>query len=228
MSGGTRLLAMAALALLLIVGLMALLIVVTDDGAGIVQENRSAVASYLAVFLLIAGDAVVPVLPGETTLNAASVLASGGTLDLGIVIVAGGMGAIIGDSALYWLARASRSRVQRQLDRLQDDARVRWVIQLLGRRGAMLIVFGRYIPGVRFFVNASMGMLPLPYPRFLLWSVIGGAIWSTYTCLLAYAVGSALEEYPLATIIISGAVTTALIAAIYWLDVRRSGGDNDA
>jgi membrane-associated protein len=46
-------------------------------------------------------DAVVPVFPGETTLNAASTLASQGTLDLWLVILAGAFGAIADDSSLY-------------------------------------------------------------------------------------------------------------------------------
>jgi hypothetical protein len=37
---------------------------------------------------------VFPVLPGETTLNAASTLASQGTLELPLVILAGALGAI--------------------------------------------------------------------------------------------------------------------------------------
>jgi membrane protein DedA with SNARE-associated domain len=29
----------------------------------------------------------------------------------------------------------------------------------------MLIVFGRYVPGVRFAINASMGVIEMPYRR---------------------------------------------------------------
>ena len=45
-------------------------------------------------------DAVCPIFPGETTLNAASTLAANGKLHLWLVIVAAAVGAILGDSAL--------------------------------------------------------------------------------------------------------------------------------
>ena len=39
-------------------------------------------------------------------------------------------------------------------------------------------------------------------------------LWSTYTCLLAYWIGSTLEDYPLASGI-SGAVTTAIMGIVF-------------
>jgi len=204
---------------------MTLVTAFTDDALGFLDGELSAAAAYLVVFLFVAGDAVIPILPGETTLNAASVRASDGYLDLWLVMVAGSLGAIVGDSALYWIARLSRTKVQAQLEKLQQDTRVQRAMQLLGQRYAILIVFGRYVPGLRFFINASMGILPLPYRQFLLWSSLGGITWAVYTCLLAYAVGSALEDYPIASMITSGIITTALIGAMYWLDVRRRRSD---
>jgi membrane protein DedA with SNARE-associated domain len=50
---------------------------------------------------------VVPVFPGETTLNAASTLASQGELSLWLMMLAGGLGAIAGDSTLFLIARRS-------------------------------------------------------------------------------------------------------------------------
>jgi membrane protein DedA with SNARE-associated domain len=73
-----------------------------------------------------------------------------------------------------------------------------------------------------------MGILPLPYGQFLLWTVVGGVLWSTYTSLLAYFVGAALDDYPLASMIIAGAITTALIAVIYWFDLRRGAARGQA
>ena len=49
---------------------------------------------YVAVFALVFGDAVIAVLPGETTLNTASTLAAQGVLELKWVMVAGAFGAV--------------------------------------------------------------------------------------------------------------------------------------
>lgn len=94
-------------------------------------------------------------------------------------------------------------------------------LALLGRSGPLLIAFGRFVPGVRFAVNVSMGLIEYPYLRFLLFSAIGGVAWATYTCVLAYWVSTALADFALASIVISGIVTTVLVAGVYWIDRRR-------
>jgi len=105
---------------------------------------------------------------------------------------------------------------------------VEQVLGILGRRGPLIIVFGRYVPGVRFVVNAMMGITAMPYKSFMLWSAVGGATWATYTAVLAYAVGTALEDFPLASLEISGAITTFMIAAIFWFESRRSSAEPSA
>jgi membrane-associated protein len=173
--------------------------------------------AYLWTFLLIFGDAICPIFPGETTLNAASTLAAQGALDLGLVMLAGALGAIAGDSTLYWIARTSARRIEPQLEKARGNEKVAAALDLMGSSGPILIVAGRYVPGLRFVVNATMGLARYPYPRFLLWSGIGGAAWSVYTCLLAYAIGTALSGFPLASVVISGLVTTVAITVVFFV-----------
>ena len=90
----------------------------------------------------------------------------------------------------------------------------------MGQSAPLLIVGGRYVPGLRFVVNAMMGLAKCSYARFLLWSAIGGTTWAIYTSLLAYWVGTVIAGYPLASTIISGAITTVLLIAIFFV-VRR-------
>lgn len=54
-----------------------------------VVEASEGFLAYLTVFALVFCDAIVPIFPGETTLSTASVLASQGTLELELIIVAG-------------------------------------------------------------------------------------------------------------------------------------------
>src|SRR4051794_3648861 len=119
-------------------GTLALLAVVAilfalDDGDGFSLVSADPVwRSYPAVFLLIVGDAVIPILPGETTLNAASTLAAQGKLSLALVIVSGALGAIVGDSLLFWIARRNAHRVRPQLERAQRNERVAMALAFLG------------------------------------------------------------------------------------------------
>jgi membrane protein DedA with SNARE-associated domain len=176
--------------------------------------------TYFLVFLLIALDAVMPIFPGETTLNAASTAAANGLLDLVPIIVMGALGAIVGDSSLFWIARRYSRHIQPQLARAKANSSVRTALDYMNKSAPVLIIGGRYVPGMRFVVNATLGLSELPYRRFFPWSVVSGVVWSIYTCVLAYQIGLALGEYPLASFVISGLVTTVAITIIFFT-IRR-------
>jgi membrane-associated protein len=212
----------------IVVGLSGVIVLAVTGAILYSFFNEELVASsygslaYLTVFALVFCDAIVPIFPGETTLNTASVLASQGKLELEWVILAGALGAILGDSALYWIVRTGPKKLRVRLeDASQKDERVAKGLALLNRSGPLLIACGRFVPGVRFAVNVSMGITEYPYRRFLLFSAVGGVAWAVYTCLLAYWVGTALADFPLASIVVSGIVTTILIVGVYWIDRRR-------
>jgi membrane protein DedA with SNARE-associated domain len=197
----------------------AVVYMVNSDGIDFVDADNPT-ASYVAVFTLVALDAVMPIFPGETTLNAASTAAAQGKLELWPIIVMGALGAIVGDSALFWLARRFSRRVQPQVERARGNRQARQALEILDSSAPALIIGGRYVPGLRFVVNATMGLSQIRYRRFLLWSVVSGVLWSVYTCAMAYRIGLALGEFPLASIIISGLVTTVALAVVF-LSVRH-------
>ena len=212
---------------LLVLGVAAVVILVSiggDDGLGQLDAENPT-RTYFLVFFFVAADAVIPVFPGETTLNAASAFAAAGDLELWIVIVLGALGALVGDSSLYWIARGSSARITPQLERARKNTRVAAALDFLDRGAPVLLVFGRYVPGLRFVINATMGMNRYPYLRYLPWSALGAALWSTYTCVLAYKVGSSLDNYPLASVYISGLITTVLMAVIFLVVRRRDRRD---
>jgi membrane-associated protein len=177
--------------------------------------------AYLVLFLVVFGDAICALLPGETAVNAAATLAVQGTLDLGLVMLAGALGAVLGDSALYWIARRSSGRIEPQLEKAKRHEKVSAALAFIGTGGPVLLVAGRYVPGLRFVVNATMGISKYPYRRFLLWSAIGGTTWSVYTAGLAYLIGTALADFPLASVVISGVFTTLVIGAIFFVMRRQ-------
>ncbi len=191
-----------------------------SDGLSLI-DPADPTASYVAVFTLIFLDAVIPIFPGETTLNAAATAAANGKLDLLPIIVMGALGAILGDSALFWLARKFSHRIEPQVARARANKQVRMALDIMKSSAPVLIIGGRYVPGMRFVVNATMGLSDIPYRRFLLWSVISGTLWSIYTTVLAYEIGLALGDYPLASFIISGLVTTVAITIIFFTIRRR-------
>jgi membrane protein DedA with SNARE-associated domain len=83
------------------------------------------------VFFLVAADAVIPIFPGETTLNAASTFTANGDLELWLVIVLGAVGAIVGDSSPYWIAARAPQDSPPPLDRARKDTRVAAALDFL-------------------------------------------------------------------------------------------------
>ena len=212
----------------LIIGGVALFLVVVVGGQLVDKEyvpdwlaDAPDQLAYVLCCLLVWFDAVIPIFPGETTLAAASTLAANGDLNLELVMVAGALGAIFGDSSLFWIARKNASRVQTHLDKALENPKARGVWDALDRSPGLLIVAGRYVPGMRFAVNATMGLSDIPYRRFLAWSALGGVLWSVYTCALAYKVATTLAGFPLASLVISSLITSAALAAVYFVDRRR-------
>ncbi len=208
------------LALLVVVGLLAVLTLLAPFDTEAQLDEGTGPWPYIAVFFLVLGDAVVPVLPGETTLNTAATLAAQGKLELGWVMVAGAFGAVLGDSALYWVAHFARRRVQTRLDAILENDKVKRAMDLIGSTASALLVFGRYVPGMRFVVNASLGLADHPYRDFVKWSALGGTLWSIYICSVAYLVGTALVDSPIAAIVVS-AIASSIVVAIGFVVVAR-------
>ena len=218
-----RVVLLVAAALIAFVGVVVLIQAIQNELFGLLDGETSDAASYALVFLMVYGDAVVAIFPGETTLNVASTLASQGELDLVPIIAAGALGAWLGDNTLYWIAR-SIPAVRETAGAAQEDERLKGALQLVGRHAALLVVFCRFLPFVRWAVTAGMGALPMPYRSYALWSAVGATAWATYTCLMAYFISTALDEFPVASILIACVSSTILVGGIFLIERWRRAG----
>ena len=193
------------------------------DGDGLPELDLAGLSHpYLILGAFVTFDAVIPILPSESLLNAASTLASQGQLELGYIIVAGALGAIVGDSLLYWLARTvGRRIVAEKLEQAKANPKAEVALDVLGNTAPLIITAGRFVPGVRFVVNATMGLSRYPYPRFLVWSVLGAFLWAGYTCVFSWWIGTKLGDWPILSILVSGVITAALLGLLYFPLKRR-------
>ena len=162
-----HLVALILAGLALLIGLIVVGQVLDDGSIAAWLSDMPPGWAYVTVFLLVALDGVIPIFPGETTLAAASTLAAQGQLELAGVMLAGALGAIVGDSCLFWIARTNSTRVQPTLDKTLENPKVEAAWGMLQGSPGLLIVGGRYVPGLRFVVNATMGLSDIPYRRFL-------------------------------------------------------------
>lgn len=179
---------------------------------------------YLVIAGFVVFDAVIPVFPSESLLTSASTIAAQPGSDIAIwrLSLAGTAGAVVGDSLLYWLARTvMRRTMAERVERAGENPKVARAVEVLDSAATTLIVFGRFVPGLRFVIGASMGLTRYPYGRFLMYSSIGAAFWATYTCVFSYLVATVIDDMPLVSFATSVVVTTALLGFLY-IPLKRS------
>jgi membrane-associated protein len=167
------------------------------------HEVSQSAATYPVVGLAAAIDVLFPLIPSETIVITASVLAAQGDLLIWLIVPAVAIGAFVGDNLCYWLGRTIGDPVaDRLFDGEKGQARLKWAEEALCRRGAILIGVGRFIPGGRTATTFAAGTLEMPYRQFLVADAFAASLWALYVSMLGYLGGETFEDslwLPLAT-----------------------------
>jgi membrane-associated protein len=151
--------------------------------------------TYAVILAVAALDAVLPVVPSETAVISAGVLAGAGDLQIGLVIAAGAAGAYAGDSSAYWVGRRFDGR---RIFRGAKGARRRaWAERALERHGGPVIFGARFVPGGRTATTVTAGLLRMPWARFARFAGAAAVGWASYAALLGYLGGRVFEDNPL-------------------------------
>jgi membrane-associated protein len=185
--------------------------------------------TYAFLFAIAALDVIIPLVPSETSVILAGVLASTGDLNLILVIVFAAGGAILGDNIAYWIGRKVGHRIVERWFKGERRKQVDWAHKQVQERGGYLIVIGRFIPGGRTAVTLSCGILEMSWRRFISFDVAAGLVWGTYAAMLGYLGGRTFEEDPLKGFILAFAVALAIagvIEAYRWYRRRRVVADS--
>jgi membrane protein DedA with SNARE-associated domain len=171
--------------------------------------------AYAIVFALALLDAFFPVVPSETAVITAGVVAAAGDLVLPLVVVAAAAGAFAGDNISYLIGRHfGPSVVERFFRGEKGRRRVDWAKRQLRERGVQLIVVGRFIPGGRTAVTISAGLIGFGWPRFLAADALAAGAWAIYASLLGYFGGRAFEHAPWKGLVIALGVGFALAGLV--------------
>jgi membrane-associated protein len=179
--------------------------------------------TYVFLFGIAALDVIIPLVPSETSVILAGVLASTGDLVLMLVILFAAGGAILGDNVSYWIGRKVGHRLVNRFFKGERRKQVDWAHRQVQERGGYLIIVGRFIPAGRTAVTLSCGMLEMPWRRFIAFDVAAGLVWATYAAMLGYVGGRTFEENPLYGFLLAFAVAlavTGIIEAYRWLRKR--------
>ena len=183
--------------------------------------------AYAILFILAFLDALIPVVPSETSVITAGVVASQGDLNLLLVILFAAAGAIAGDNTAYFVGWRFGGRINdRFFTSEKAKKRVAWAHRQIEERGGELIVIARFIPGGRTVVTLSAGTLEYPWRKFIVFDAIAGIIWGVYAASLGYFGGHAFEQQPwkglLLALGIAFAVTGSVELVRWYLKRRQS------
>lgn len=180
---------------------------------------------YLVVAALAAAESaalVGLVLPGESALLIGGFAASQGHVSLPIMIATALVAAIAGDSVGYELGRRFGPRLR--------DSRVglwvgedRWAKAeaSIERRGGPAVLVGRWVGLLRALVPGVAGMTRMPYRTFLLWNVLGAAIWAPAVVIGGYLAGNSFHSVSRVLGQASQMIAlAAVVVAAVWLAAR--------
>jgi membrane-associated protein len=185
--------------------------------------------TYAFLLAVSAIDVIIPLVPSETSVILAGVLASTGDLVLVLVILFAAAGAILGDNIAYWIGRKTGHRIVNRFFKGERRKQVDWAHRQVEQRGGYLIVIGRFIPGGRTAVTLSCGMLEMPWRRFITFDVAAGLVWATYAAMLGYVGGRTFEEDPLKGFLLAFVVAllvAGVVEAVRWYKRRRVVADS--
>jgi membrane protein DedA with SNARE-associated domain len=192
-----------------------------QDPVGWVQSIIAAL-SYPGIAGLIALEGVFPLVPSELILPLAGSLSAQGRLSLPLLLLAAVLGSVASASLLYGIARwGGEPLVGRWIDRWgkwlflsRDDLdRTRgW----FARRGPLMVLVGRFTPGLRTLISVPAGLAGMPYPRFALYTALGSSVWNGGLLLAGWLLGKNWPSVqgwvaPIAPLVYVGLITVVVV-----------------
>jgi membrane-associated protein len=149
---------------------------------------------YAILFVIIfceTGLVVTPFLPGDSLLFAVGSLAAINALDLPTAIVLMILAAVLGDTVNYWVGSHIGPIVfQKENSRLLNKEYLIRTHRFYEKHGGKTIIIARFLPIIRTFAPFVAGIGAMTYRRFILFNVVGGALWVLLFIPAGYFFGS--------------------------------------
>ncbi|MDD5318468.1 MAG: DedA family protein [Candidatus Pacebacteria bacterium] len=147
---------------------------------------------WLAIFME-SGILLGIVLPGDSLLFTAGLLASQGLLQIWPLVIGSIAAAIIGDSVGYSIGKkAGKVLFERKETFYFRKEYVDRAHVFFEKYGARAVLLARFVPIVRTLIPPLAGISSMPYKTFIRWNVLGGIIWTAGVSLIGYTLGSTI------------------------------------
>ncbi|MBJ7340864.1 VTT domain-containing protein [Mycolicibacterium sp.] len=152
----------------------------------------------LLVVVFIESGVLFPVLPGDSLLFVAGMLAAGTaaqaeTVDTNFqlwqLLVFIPIAAVAGSQVGYWIGRSVGTSMFKPTNRVLKQKYLDEAHAFFEDRGPFAVVLGRFVPIVRTLVPITAGAARMNYGVFTLFNVIGAVVWGVGLTLLGYWLG---------------------------------------
>ena len=152
---------------------------------------------FVLVALLVFGEAALFigfVLPGETSVIVAGVVASQGHINIDALCALVVVAAIVGDSVGYAIGHRYGEQLMTLPVIRHRRVALERALEGLRQRGPVYVFVGRFTAFLRAVMPGLAGMSKMRYRRFLVANALGAIIWGVGFTLLGYFAGGALTK----------------------------------
>ena len=156
--------------------------------------------------------------PGTAILIASGALVSENVLQPVPIIMAGVVGAVLGDSVSFWLGEMFGPALQKTWPYRDHPERLERGVRFFERFGGGSVFIGRFFGPLRAVVPLVAGIMRMPRLRFYVANVLSALVWAPTLVLLGDKLVRLLGAEGLATKILSIVVAVAALAVLAtWL-----------
>lgn len=147
--------------------------------------------TYAVVLVGSTIDATGFPFPGRLLLVAAGAIAAGGEVNVGLLVVLGAAGTMLADHLWYFAGAFGSERLLRLYCRVSFSSRRcrQRTSDWFERYGALTILIGRFVAGVRLLAWPLARDHGVSYGTFLVYDVAGALLWSTVWIGLGWLLG---------------------------------------
>ncbi|GAA5783900.1 membrane protein [Chitiniphilus shinanonensis] len=174
--------------------------------------------TYAVLFLVIfceTGLVVTPILPGDSLLFVAGMLAGGGLLNVHLLTLLLFVAAVAGDALNYTIGRYFGHKLFANPDsKIFRRDYLEKTHAFYEKHGGKTIVLARFVPIVRTFAPFVAGMAEMSYRSFVSYNLIGAAVWVGTLTYAGYFLGGVSFIQKNLTAIILGIVFLSILPAL--------------
>lgn len=145
-----------------------------------------------AIVFVETGLVIFPFLPGDSLLFAAGTFAAIGSLSLPTLLLVFFFAAVIGDSLNYEIGKKVGTTIRpgTLMGKMINQEKMNKAEAFFNKHGGKTIVIARFMPFIRTFIPFVAGASRMKYSYFLMYNIVGAALWMGSCTLLGYFFGN--------------------------------------